>query len=148
MVQCPEMHLFCITCMTSYTSTLLGAHDPRIPCIDRSGCTELIPESELRRFLPEKTMRLWERVRQREEVINAELMGLEECPFCDYGVVIENKEEKLFKCQNEECEVVSCRACKKPVSNLILAFPFLGYTLPSSFRTIFQSAVKVWHTVL
>jgi TRIAD3 protein (E3 ubiquitin-protein ligase RNF216) len=116
MVQCPEMHLFCITCMTSYASTLLGVHDPRIQCMDRSGCSALIPESEMRRFLSEKMVRLWERVNQRKEVLDAGLERLEECPFCDYGMVIENDEEKLFRCGNEQvCGVVSCRACKKPV---------------------------------
>lgn len=115
MVQCPEAHLFCITCMTSYTSTLLGAHNSRIQCIDRSGCTALIPESELRRFLPETMVRLWESVSQRKAIMDAGLEGLEECPFCDYSVIIENEEEKLFKCRNEGvCGVVSCRACKKP----------------------------------
>jgi hypothetical protein len=127
MVQCPEMHLLCITCMTSYAATLLSAHDPRIPCLDRSGCNSIIPEPELRRFLPGKTMRLWERVSQRNEIMNAGLVGLEECPFCDYGVVIENNEEKLLRCGNEEvCGIVSCRACKKPESNFIPALSFFG----------------------
>ncbi|KAF8064103.1 hypothetical protein FPV67DRAFT_1782451 [Lyophyllum atratum] len=113
-VQCPEMHLFCVSCMTSYASTLLGTHDPNIKCMDQSGCSALIPASELRRFLPAKLMELWERVKQRKEVEAAGLEGLEECPFCEWGCVIENPDEKLLRCGNtEECGVVSCRGCKK-----------------------------------
>jgi TRIAD3 protein (E3 ubiquitin-protein ligase RNF216) len=127
MAQCPEMHLFCITCMTSHASTLLGTHNTRIPCLDCSGCSSVIPEPELRRVLPEKTMRLWERLSQRKEIMNAKLVGLEECPFCDYGVMIENNDEKLLRCGNEEvCGIVSCRTCKKPVSNFTPTFSFFG----------------------
>lgn len=62
-------------------------------------------------------MELWERVKQRKEVEAAGLEGLEECPFCEWGCVIENAEEKLFRCGNiDACGVVSCRGCKKVVS--------------------------------
>ncbi|KAG6878056.1 hypothetical protein C0993_000379 [Termitomyces sp. T159_Od127] len=102
MVQCPETHLFCTTCMRKYASTLLGTHDPNIKCMDQSGCKALIPYSELKRFLPEKLMLLYERVKQRKEVEAAGLDGLEECPFCEWGCVIENPEEKLLRCGNVE----------------------------------------------
>lgn len=61
-------------------------------------------------------MALYDRVVARKEVEAAEIDGLEECPFCEYKVVIENEAEKLFRCQAEACGAVSCRACKKPVS--------------------------------
>lgn len=103
--------------MNSYAATLLGSHDPNIKCMDQSGCTAPFPPSELRRFLPTKMMELWERVKQRKEVEAAGLEGLEECPFCEWGCVIENAEEKLFRCGNvDACGVVSCRGCKKVVS--------------------------------
>ena len=115
MVQCPEAHLFCTTCMMSYAETKLGEHDARIVCMDQSGCKLPFPESELRRFLTPKLLELYERVKQRKEIEAAGLEGLEECPHCDYKVVIENDQEKLFRCQNEDCMAVTCRQCKKPV---------------------------------
>lgn len=73
-------------------------------------------------------MRLWESVSQRKAIMDAGLEGLEECPFCDYSVIIENEEEKLFKCRNEGvCGVVSCRACKKPVATSYPLFFFVAY---------------------
>jgi len=115
--------------MRAYASTLLGVYNPDIQCLHQSGCKALIPESELRRFLSRGMMKLWERAVQRKEIQAAELGGLEECPFCDYAVVIENTEERLFRCSNEEeCGVVSCRTCKKPVSIVFfLSFRFLTF---------------------
>ena len=116
MIQCPEAHLFCMSCMTSYAETKLGAHDAVIACMDQSGCELPFPESELRRFLTPKLLELYERVKQRKEIEAAGLEGLEECPFCDYKVVIENDQERLFRCENEACGAVTCRQCKKLVS--------------------------------
>ena len=115
MTQCPDAHLFCVDCVTSYASTLLGEHNPAITCMDQSGCKLLFAPSELRRVLTPKLLELYERVKQRKEIEAAGLEGLEECPFCEYKVVIENDQERLFRCENEGCGAVTCRKCKKPV---------------------------------
>jgi len=107
--------------MTSYASNLLGSHDPAILCMDQSGCKLAFPESELRRFLTPKLFTLYQRVKQQKEIEAAGLENLEECPFCEYKVVIENEREKLFRCENAECGAVSCRECKKPVRLIALS---------------------------
>ncbi|KAI8992736.1 hypothetical protein BD414DRAFT_482028 [Trametes punicea] len=114
MIQCPEAHLFCTSCMMTYAETKLGEHDSRIVCMDQSGCKLPFPESELRRFLTPKLLELYERVKQRKDIEAAGLENLEECPFCDYKVVIENEQERLFRCENEACGAITCRQCKKP----------------------------------
>lgn len=116
MVQCPDAHLFCRTCMISYVSATLGQHDANITCIDQSGCKLPFSDKELARFLTPKLLSLYHRTKQTKEIEAAGLDGLEECPFCEYKVVIENPNEKLFRCENEDCSIVSCRACKKVVS--------------------------------
>lgn len=78
-------------------------------------------------------MELWERIKQEKAIEQAGIEGLEvlclishivyltysfplqSCPFCSYSVVIENEQERLFRCESEECGIVSCRACKKEV---------------------------------
>lgn len=115
MIQCPEMHLFCTDCMCRYAENLLGGNDARIVCMDQDGCKEAFPESELLRFMPPKLYALYERVKLRKELEAAGLDNLEECPFCEYKIIIENPEEKLFRCQNSECSAISCRQCKQSV---------------------------------
>lgn len=116
MVQCPDAHLFCVSCMTSYVENKLGRHDPKINCVDQNGCKLAFSDSELERFLPSKLINLYYRVKQAKDIEEAEIDGLEECPFCEYKVVIENREEKLFRCERDDCGAVSCRTCKKLVS--------------------------------
>lgn len=101
--------------MLSYAENLLGSQSHLIVCIDQSNCKEPFPETELERFLTPKLLELYYRTKQRKEIAAAGLDGLEECPFCDFKLVMENDQEKLFRCQNDECRAISCRACKKPV---------------------------------
>lgn len=117
MAQCTDTHLFCKGCVTSYTSTKLGEQNADLHCMDISGCKMAFPESELRRVLPAKLFDLYEQIRQRRDIELAELDGLEECPFCDYKVVVDVdfETDKLLRCQNEECLKVSCRKCKNEV---------------------------------
>ena len=122
MVQCPDAHLFCKRCMRSYVENKLVQHDPNIVCMDQSGCKLLFVHAELKRILSSKLLDWYERVKQAKEIEEAELDGLEECPFCEYKAVIENPDEKLFRCEREDCGAVSCRACKKLVRRVVFHY--------------------------
>jgi TRIAD3 protein (E3 ubiquitin-protein ligase RNF216) len=115
MIQCPDAHLFCTECVVTYASNLLSVHDFKIVCMDQSGCKLQFPDSQLKCSLPPTLLSLYEKVRQTKEIEAAGLDGLEGCPFCDFKIVIENPNERLFRCQNGECRAVTCRRCKKPV---------------------------------
>jgi len=81
--------------------------------MDQTDCKEPFTETELERVLPPKLLELYHRIKQRKEIAAAGLEGLEECPFCDFKVVIENPDEKLLRCQREDCRAITCRSCKK-----------------------------------
>ncbi|CAK5264611.1 unnamed protein product [Mycena citricolor] len=106
MIQCPDAHLFCTECMTSYAENLLGSHDHKIICIDQSGCKLAFTVAELRRFLTPQLFSLYERVKQSKEVEAAGLDGIEECPFCEFKCIIENEEAR-------KALHLSCRQCKQ-----------------------------------
>ncbi|KIO29765.1 hypothetical protein M407DRAFT_70089, partial [Tulasnella calospora MUT 4182] len=113
MVQCPEAHLFCKKCARRTAEEAIGARKAVIRCMDQDGCQLEFAASEIRRFLDSKAFDLLEKIKAERAVTDAGLEGLEECPFCDFKCIIENDQERLFRCDNEECGIVSCRQCKR-----------------------------------
>ena len=39
--------------------------------------------------------------------------ALTHCPFCDFAVTIENDEQRVFRCLNQDCLKESCVDCKR-----------------------------------
>jgi TRIAD3 protein (E3 ubiquitin-protein ligase RNF216) len=115
MVQCADAHLFCSGCIRAYAGTKLGEQSCALVCMETAGCSAAFAESELRRVLDAGLLGLYERLRARDALKGAALEGLAECPFCDFACVMEDEADRLLRCQNETCSVVSCRLCKKPV---------------------------------
>jgi E3 ubiquitin-protein ligase RNF216 len=144
MAQCMDTHLFCKSCVTSYASARLGEQNSDLRCMDISGCKMSFPDSELRRVLPDKLFDLYEQIRQRRDIELAGLEGLEECPFCDFKVVmdVEFQADKVLRCQNENCGKVSCRKCKEEVSVCTKIWSF-AVAYPGLLRITFQNPVKV-----
>ncbi|KIR76730.1 E3 ubiquitin-protein ligase RNF216 [Cryptococcus gattii EJB2] len=113
MFQCAEGHLFCKECTMRNAEMKLGEQQITITCMDLSGCRAPFPESELGRALSEKTLSLYHRLKQARELELAAIEGLESCPSCPYSAIIENPDEKLFRCMNETCGQVTCRKCRR-----------------------------------
>ncbi|KAG8881459.1 hypothetical protein FRB98_004298 [Tulasnella sp. 332] len=114
MIQCPETHLFCKDCSKRNAAEALGQRKSAITCMDQSGCKLEFPQSELERFLDTKALELLDRIRADKAVAECGFESLDECPFCDFKCIIENEQEKLFRCENEDCMAVTCRQCKRP----------------------------------
>lgn len=81
--------------------------------MDQDGCPAHFTASECARFLGPKQLSLLEKLRSEKALDSADLEGLSKCPHCPWACVIENPEEKLFRCGNEECLKVTCRKCQK-----------------------------------
>lgn len=116
-VSCPAGHFFCSQCFATYASTRLGAGDPELLCMDTSGCSLPFHLSECAHVIPPKLISLRSRLVTKKELRAANLDNFEECPFCDWGCIMETPVQRtpLFRCQNWEngCGVASCRKCKK-----------------------------------
>ena len=135
MVECREGHQFCRECLKRLFETALGdqkavsrvhfqgvisssdstVHPQPVHCMDGSGCKALFSDREMEKVLVPRMANSYLALIQRKELEAAGIENLETCPSCEFAIVIENEEEKLFRCQHPECEMVSCRACKKPV---------------------------------
>ena len=125
-------HLFCSECVVSYASNLLGERNFKIVCIDQSGCKLPFPEFELKRSLTPDLLTLYERVKQAMEIEMAGLDGLEECPYCDFKMIMEGPNGTVFRCQNEKCGAVTCLECKEPVRSSSFSVCSLLMGEPSS----------------
>lgn len=77
------------------------------------GCASVFPEAEYHLYLPQTTISALHKIKQEKELALAELDDLETCPFCPFAMCVDNPHERLFRCQREDCMVVSCRKCKK-----------------------------------
>ena len=82
-----------------------------IKCMDSSGCTELFPDSEMKRFLDEKSFEGLSKLRTEEELRQANLEGIVHCPFCPFAAIMEDPTDRIFECLNPDCGVRSCRYC-------------------------------------
>lgn len=78
------------------------------------GCDGTFSAPEIHRFLPQSTLEALAKIKEDREIEQAELAGLTKCPFCPFAVVIENPDERLLRCQREECMAVTCRQCQRP----------------------------------
>ena len=78
----------------------------------RSSLTRLYLSSSFAHPINSPTGLSLQRLLQQKHIKESGL-ELDSCPFCDFSISIENPQEKLLRCQNEDCAVVSCRNCKR-----------------------------------
>lgn len=112
LTHCTEGHLFCLECARIMAENVIGLQKTNLCCMSMDGCDAVFHESEVKRFLPEKTYNLWMRMKTSEEIRSANIPGMQMCPFCDYAYVAENP-LPLFSCAKKDCGIVSCSSCKR-----------------------------------
>lgn len=109
---CTEGHLFCLDCARIMAENVIGLQKTKLCCMSMNDCDAVFHESEVKRFLPEKTYNLWMRMKTTEDIQAANIPGMQLCPFCDYAYVAENP-HPLFTCAGKDCGIVSCSVCKR-----------------------------------
>ncbi|KAK3805292.1 MAG: hypothetical protein J3Q66DRAFT_407690 [Benniella sp.] len=110
--QCEDGHLFCLECSRRGAEAELGYRRTVLKCMT-AGCPSVFNDSEAIKFLSKPVFRGLLKARQQSELKMAELDSLVECPFCSYAAVVENDQDKEFRCQAPKCRKVSCRYCKE-----------------------------------
>ncbi|KAI9836388.1 MAG: hypothetical protein M1819_001418 [Sarea resinae] len=107
-----DTHFFCLECARRNAEVEIGRSRYEVKCMDGSGCDGEFDRQQIARFLDRKTVEKLERLRQQEEIRLAGLDDLSNCPFCDFAAIYPSVEEdKEFRCENPECQKVSCRLC-------------------------------------
>ncbi|XP_012935931.1 E3 ubiquitin-protein ligase RNF216 [Aplysia californica] len=111
MAQCSEGHLVCINCLQSYTrEAVFGAGKIDLHCT-AADCTAFYPISELRRCLPNQTLKKYEEKALDDNLRQAAIENLVKCPHCDYAAELSPR-IKVLECANDACLQATCRDCK------------------------------------
>ena len=115
MVHCggDNPHFFCIGCLASYIKAQLDYQKYKICCMDGGGCKAEFSRASKMKCLDKDMFGRLERVQQQAELREANLPGLETCPFCDFAAICPPiEEDKEFRCEHPDCQLVSCRLCR------------------------------------
>ncbi|KAI8867873.1 hypothetical protein GQ42DRAFT_164510 [Ramicandelaber brevisporus] len=116
---CRAGHHFCLECCKAHAENIIGLRKTKILCMSSEvECEADFERCEMERFLEATTIAAWERICQETDIRLAFAeQGADSCystcPFCPYGEIIDNPDEKELRCKNPECEIISCRSCKK-----------------------------------
>ncbi|GAB7362756.1 hypothetical protein MBLNU230_g3061t1 [Neophaeotheca triangularis] len=106
-----QVHYICYDCAEIYVKTMVGDQSTRVFCSGH-GCGLKLATSQLRLLPNQKDVERLENLLQEEELRNADIPGLEGCPFCSYQAILEDGYNH-FQCENPRCGELSCRICKK-----------------------------------
>jgi TRIAD3 protein (E3 ubiquitin-protein ligase RNF216) len=104
-------HFTCFSCIKTYIASEIGDARCRVLCT--AGCGAGFEPVQLNRIDDKRLLEKLADLQQEQDIRDAGLEDLEECPFCDYKAIMPPVEENFeFRCANPECEKVSCRRCK------------------------------------
>ena len=116
MVHCKATatHWFCRDCARRHAETAIGYQKHNFKCMSMDGCDEGFSRDQIEIFLSPKSVVALDRLEMENSLRMSGIDNLESCPFCPFAAECEPVEiDREFRCQNEECGMVSCRLCRE-----------------------------------
>ncbi|KAK2742915.1 hypothetical protein FQN57_005045 [Myotisia sp. PD_48] len=109
-----KSHAFCHQCIQMNARTQVGLMKFELHCVDISGCKAPFLAKELIACLGDT---LWDKlmeIQQQNEIAQAGIEGLEECPYCEFKAIYPSVEQdREFRCQRPQCNKITCRMCRE-----------------------------------
>ncbi|CAF0957227.1 unnamed protein product [Rotaria sordida] len=114
MISCDNNHRFCQTCIRNYIENgFISNGECFFTCLN-STCKYEYSTSLMNHLLsPTLLSRLLIKI-QQEELRLANIPNFEQCKYCTFGTIIDDPNERVFRCLNQECLKETCRACGEP----------------------------------
>ncbi|KAI8914047.1 hypothetical protein DFJ77DRAFT_418209, partial [Powellomyces hirtus] len=114
-ISCLDNHAFCKTCIQQFAeSKMVALRSPHfLPCPEIGGCTRKISDIDIQKCISTKVWAGIPRMRQMSDIETAQIPDLAVCPFCDFPMIIENADDKVFRRINPPCRAISCRSCRE-----------------------------------
>ena len=116
MIRCEgdSIHYFCYRCIKRDAESQIGLMRYEMKCMDMSNCTAGYSRESLVTAIGLSMMAKLDSLQQQDDIMKANIDGLENCPFCEFKAIYPPPEEdREFRCLNPDCETVSCRLCKE-----------------------------------
>ena len=93
--------------------TAIGSSKYQFFCMSTTGCSAGFSKAQRETFLDQKLIGVLDRLEQETMLRMAGIENLVNCPFCDFAAECPPVEvDKEFRCQNLQCQIVSCRMCR------------------------------------
>ncbi|CAF4148001.1 unnamed protein product [Rotaria magnacalcarata] len=108
MVECTVGHLYCRNCVRTHIDICFKEGKCSFACVENS-CPGEYTMRLVSELLPPKDLKRLNRRIQEENIRQAAIDGLECCPYCPYAVIVDNPDDKIFRCLNPECMKETCR---------------------------------------
>ena len=108
MQSCKKDHKFCEDCVRRGSQSALGQGLLKVKCFN-DDCSDEIALSTLQKLIKPGQFSALLRKLQEEEIRKAEIEDLIFCPFCPFGMIMPDVNNKVFQCLNPECKKESCR---------------------------------------
>ena len=107
MVQCPEGHLICASCVEKQVAVAVTEGKSDIPCAHMGGCPCVIPMSELKRTVPSKLLEKLVQSETMNAVMAADLNNLVKCYKCGMFTTYEGEPPMICP----DCHAKTCPSC-------------------------------------
>ncbi|OHF00534.1 ubiquitin-conjugating enzyme [Colletotrichum orchidophilum] len=109
-----EIHVFCVDCARRNAETAVGLSKYELLCMSTDGCSAGFSRKERLKFIDDQLSAALDRIESEAVLRMAGIENLETCPFCPYAAEYPSVDiNKEFKCDNPECQLVSCRLCRE-----------------------------------
>ena len=110
LLSCADGHPFCRQCVASAAEVAVESAKSQVDCLDPD-CPSEFPLHSLEAILPPRLYAILDRRFTEQSVLHFidDMDDLVKCPFCPYVVIMENPDDKVFRCKNPECLRESCR---------------------------------------
>lgn len=114
MIECTNQHKFCQTCVRNYVENGFILNGQCFFTCLNPNCQYEYSAALIGRLLPPTLFsRLLTKI-QQEELRRANIPNFEQCKFCTFGTIIDDPNERVFRCLNQECLKETCRTCGEP----------------------------------
>lgn len=112
---CDAGHAFCVDCVRRAAEDVIGKGRLEFKCLSSAqNCQASFSSRVMERVLLPAVYKGYLVRQQQDELKRSGIDDLAMCPFCDFAVIMPNKQDRVLKCLNEDCLRESCRLCREP----------------------------------